>query len=74
MPTSKTSSYPDINQNGYIAGWGLTKNKDPTSSPNVLQNVKVNIYESELCFLENGDSQICLGKIFQDIDAQGQKL
>jgi len=69
---SKSFSYPDIGSRGIIAGWGLTKNRDKSSVPDLLQNVGVNIYESSRCDLVSGnysvvvtsESQICLGKLF----------
>ena len=68
---SKDSTFPDKGSRGYIAGWGLTKNRDFLSAPDFLQNVGVNIYESTRCDLRFGnfslevttESQICLGGI-----------
>ena len=52
---SKDFTFPDIGSRGYIAGWGLTKNRDFLSAPDFLQNVGVNIYESTRCDLRFGN-------------------
>jgi hypothetical protein len=64
---SKDFSYPDVNSQGYIVGWGLTKNADGYVASNVLQNAPMTIIDASACLIDDStdvkmfQSKICLG-------------
>ena len=62
MPSRQTPFYPDMYSEGYIAGWGLTRDDDYESVPNQLQNAKIDILNPNLCLLETAESKICAGR------------
>jgi hypothetical protein len=74
---SKDFNFPDTGSRGVIAGWGRTKNGDPSSMSNFLKNAGVNIYESFRCdkrvgnfsFQITPESQICLGEIINNYNS-----
>jgi hypothetical protein len=57
---SSDPTIPAVDSKVVLAGWGLTKDKDDSSSPNLLQNVVVSIYDPIFCRLD-GVTGICLG-------------
>ena len=72
LPQNQSTSYPAANKTGVVAGWGdLTYNGN---SPNVLNNVRINIYSNSTCANTYGytssdfgvtyDSQFCAGDYF----------
>jgi secreted trypsin-like serine protease len=65
LPTNKSNSYPGTNVDSIAAGWGNLEFEG--SSPNILNEVDLKIYESSYCSRvlkgldKNWDSQICAG-------------
>ena len=58
LPPSKDATYPDVNANAYIAGWGITKD---AVNAYELQNAAVNILEFKMCEPMTPEAKICLG-------------
>ena len=71
MPTTLSNSFPDLNSNAYAAGWGFTDStfpfNDPAFTPDLLSNVKLTIFNSNLCLNSNKNETICAGLFFDNI-------
>jgi hypothetical protein len=68
LPPSKDATYPDVNVNAYIAGWGITKDavnayelQNTAVNAYELQNAAVNILEFKMCEPMTPEAKICLG-------------
>ena len=64
------NSYPDVNSTAYVVGWGsVVGDTSKPILPSILQNAKVNVYESvqcsicdsTTCLIPNNFIQICAG-------------
>lgn len=65
LPPKKSADYPQPTPNSYVVGWGTLRNG---SSPDILQNVKLNIYDDSICtgladVPKNFTLQLCAGDL-----------
>ncbi len=62
LPSASSTSYPGANIVVYAAGWGLLNSSESTT-PNILNNVKLSTYSSSKCPYSNfyDAGMICAG-------------
>ena len=62
----KSTTFPTANTASYAAGWGTTSS-GASSTPNILRNVKLTVYDGSSCSKVNSvfnwNGQICAGEV-----------